>query len=83
MSKRSSYDRTKNRSLKQNNFAVLMAMCVIAGVGSIVLGSMSNDPNTAASAIGGGLTASGVGLLKFYEKYQDLNPKAKSNRGGR
>ena len=80
MSKKSHYDRTKNRVRKHNNYAVLMAMCVIAGIGSIVIGSMYNDP--AAFAIG---TASagiaGVGTVGAYNGYKSLHPSSK--RGGR
>ena len=83
MSKRSSYDRTKNRTVKQNNFAALMAMCVIAGIGSIVIGAMSNDSKVVAGTISGGLIASSIGMTEFYGRYQNLNPKAKSKRGGR
>ena len=83
MSKKSSYDRTKNRNVKQNNFAVLMAMCIIAGIGSVVIGAMSNDSKIAAGTIGGGLIASSIGMTEFYGRYQNLNPKTKSNRGGR
>jgi len=72
MSKRRKQHRTPNKSQRQNTLAVLMAMCVIAGLGSVVIGAMSNDPQTAAGTIGGGLTASGIGLLKFYGKYPKI-----------
>ena len=70
MSKKKAKHRTPNKAQRRNNLAVLMAMCVIAGLGSVVIGSMSQDPQVAASTIGGGITASGIGLLKFYGKYQ-------------
>ena len=73
MSKRSRYDKSKNRSRKQNNIAVLMAMCVIAGLGSIVLGSMSRQP----AVIGAGTVAAGLGLTISYQHYQSLNPASK------
>ena len=69
MSKRKNKHRTPTKAHRQNNLALLMAMCVIAGLGSIVIGSMSNDPQTAATTIGVGTTASGIGLLRFYGKY--------------
>ena len=78
MSKKSHYDRTKNRARKQQNYAVLMALCVVAGVGSVVIGSMCNNPT--AFAIGTATAGiAGVGTIGAYNGYQSLHPNSKRN----
>ena len=69
MKKRSHCDRSKNRSRKQSNTAALMALCIMGGLISVVLGTMSHRPSVMGI---GGLTA-GLGLSLSYRHYQSLN----------
>ena len=76
MSKHKNTDRTKNRTRKQQNYAVLMAMCIVAGIGSVVIGAMNSNP----AVLGVGTVSAGIGLSAAYSNYQSLNSNAKRSR---
>jgi len=79
MSKHSHHDKSKKRAQKQQSYAILMLMCIIAGIGSVVIGSMYRSP--AAFAIGAATAGvAGVGGVGAYNGYQSLHPTSKRNR---
>ena len=56
----------KNKFHKPDSYATLMALCVVAGLGSVVIGSLAHCPTGALI----GTVASGWGLSSAYNAYQ-------------